>query len=396
MKRLVLLLLLTAVATCNKCYGAGIPRSYYPQLDSALSRAGDRADTLRRLLKAIPSAQREGMAYLLAYMPQGDLDTVDVAILRENVAYAYRARERFPWAKALPDSVFLNEVLPYAVVDERREAWRKHFYELFEPIAAQCTDIRAAVDSINRRIPGVVGVEYNTLREKTNQNPSESMRQHMASCTGLSILLVDALRAVGIPARFTGTAAWHDQRGNHSWTEVWIDGRWHFTEYYFVGLGKPWFLADAGQATPGDRDHAIYSTSYRPTGEWFPMVWNEPSRDVHAVEVTQRYVEHYTQQADSLLKAGNHTRVRFIMWHGRSRCEHSADRVAANVDVFRGREQVGGGRTSGPQQDMNDVLEFLLEKGSSYTFRYENARGEPAELTIRVGNEPTTVEAYMQ
>ena len=64
------------------------------------------------------------------------------------------------------------------------------------------------------------GVEYNTLREKTNQSPAESMRQGMASCTGLSVLLVDALRAVGIPARFAGTAAWHDDRGNHSWTEV--------------------------------------------------------------------------------------------------------------------------------------------------------------------------------
>lgn len=396
MKRLVLLLLLTAVACCNKRYGTGVPESYNRLLDSAMTRAGYRADTLRRLLKETPSAQRGGMAYLLAYMPQGDLDTLDVAILRENVAYAYRARERFPWAATLPDSVFLNDVLPYAVVDERREAWRKHFYELFEPVVARCTDIRAAVDSINRRIPEVVGVEYNTLREKTNQNPSESMRQHMASCTGLSILLVDALRAVGIPARFAGTAAWHDQRGNHSWTEVWIDGQWHFTEYYFVGIDRPWFLADAGQATPGDRNHAIYATSYRPTGDWFPMVWNEPSRDVHAEEVTGHYLERYAQQTDRLIKAGTHTPVRFIMWRDRNRCQHSADRIAANVDVFRGREQVGGGRTSGPQQDMNDVLMFLLEKGDSYTFRYENALGEPMELTVRIGNEPATVEAYMQ
>ena len=52
------------------------------------------------------------------------------------------------------------------------------------------------------------------------------MRQHMASCTGLSVLLVDALRAAGIPARFAGTPAWHDDRGNHSWVEVWIGGRW--------------------------------------------------------------------------------------------------------------------------------------------------------------------------
>lgn len=222
------------------------------------------------------------------------------------------------------------------------------------------------------------------------------MRQHMASCTGLSILLVDALRAVGIPARFAGTAAWHDDRGNHSWTEVWIDGEWHFTEYYFVGIDKPWFLADAGQATLGDRTHAIYAVSYRPTGEWFPMVWNEDSRDVHAVEVNRSYVERYAQQAEQRMKAGTHTRVRFVMWHDRNRCGQSGDRVAANVDVFRGTEQTGGGRTAGPRQDMNDVLEFLLEKGGCYTFRYENACGEQTEITALVGDEPMTVAGYME
>ena len=304
MKRLILLLCLAAAACTGSRYGAGVPATYDRLLDSAFSRTGDRACDLRRLLAETPASRREGMAYLLAHMPQGDLDTLDLEILRENVEYAYLARERFPWAGALPDSVFLNEVLPYAVADEVREAWRKGFYALFAPVAAECTDMRAAIDSVNRRIPRIVEVEYNTLREKTNQNPSESMRQHMASCTGLSILLVDALRAVGIPARFAGTAAWHDDRGNHSWTEVWIDGEWHFTEYYFVGIDKPWFLADAGQATLGDRTHAIYAVSYRPTGEWFPMVWNEDSRDVHAVEVTRSYVERYAQQAEQRMKAG--------------------------------------------------------------------------------------------
>ncbi len=396
MKRFVLLLFLAATSCCCNRYGAGVPAAYDRLLDSAFSRAGDRAPALRRLLAETPVAQREGMAYLLAYMPQGDLDTLDLTILRENVEYAYRARERFPWAVALPDSVFLNEVLPYAAVDERREAWRKMFYECFGPVVAQCGDLRTAIDSVNRCIPARVGVEYNTLREKTNQNPSESMRQHMASCTGLSILLVDALRAVGIPARFAGTAAWHDERGNHSWTEVWIDGQWHFTEYYFVGLDKPWFLADAGQATPGDRDHAIYAVSYRPTGAWFPMVWNESSREVHALDVSGDYIERYTRQADRQMEAGTHTRVGFIMWRDRARSAHSEDRVAANVDVFCGTEQVGGGRTAGPRQDMNDVLDFLLEKGRSYTFRYENARGEQAEVTAFVGDRPLTVAGYME
>ena len=61
------------------------------------------------------------MAWLIARMPCGDRDTMHLDLLRENVAYACRAREEFPWTKALPDSVFRNEVLPYAVVDEVRD-----------------------------------------------------------------------------------------------------------------------------------------------------------------------------------------------------------------------------------------------------------------------------------
>ena len=58
--------------------------------------------------------------------------------------------------------------------------------------------------------------------------------------------------------------------------------------------------------------------------------------------------------------------------------------------------QVGGGRTAGPLQDMNDALSFLLEKGHTYTFAYENSRGEKTTVEVLVGNDPMTVKGYMQ
>jgi hypothetical protein len=42
-----------------------------------------------------------------------------------------------------------------------------------------------------------------------------------ASCTGMSTLLVDALRSQGIPARAAGTPRWNNPAGgNHVWVEV--------------------------------------------------------------------------------------------------------------------------------------------------------------------------------
>ncbi len=392
MKRVFLLLFAALAVACGR-YGAGVPACYEPLLDEALADC-PRADSLRLLLRQTPRADREAMAFLLAWMPQGDRDTMQLDLLRENVAYACRARREFAWTAALPDSIFLNDVLPYGSVDEKRDAWRRDFYERFAPVVAGCGDLRSVADTINRMLRDAVGVDYNTAREKTNQSPSESMRQGMASCTGLSVLLVDALRAVGVPARFVGTPAWHDDRGNHSWTEVWMDGGWHFTEYYFAGFDKGWFLADAGQATPGHR-HGIYAVSFRPTGDWFPMVWSEDSREVHGVDVTAHYVAAYAAHNDALVAAGTHTRVRFSLFRDRQHAEASADRIAANVDVFCGTEQVGGGCTAGPLQDMNDCLTLLLERGRTYTFRYENALGAVTEVEATVGDEPMTVVGYM-
>ncbi len=336
--------------------------------------------------------------YLNAYMPAGDRDTLDGRILKDNVDYALRARREFSWTRALPEEIFLNEVLPYAVVDEPRENWRPMFYKMFAPKVAGATNIREAIDAVNRDFNKAVGVEYNTLRRRTNQNASESMEQGMASCTGMSILLIDALRSVGIPARFAGTAAWHDDRGNHSWVEVWADGEWHFTEFYPdpEGLDNAWFLADAGRGTADDVEHAIWAVSYKPTGEAFPMVWTPDSREVHAVNVTDRYTSRLKEVTDTNLAAGTHVQVRLAMWKDAAHTTNSGDRVAANVDVFRGSQQMGGGRTSGPHDDMNKMLTFLLEKNTEYTFLYANAAGETVRVNAPVGDEPTQVNVYMQ
>jgi transglutaminase-like putative cysteine protease len=88
-----------------------------------------------------------------------------------------------------------------------------------------------------------------------------------ASCTGLSIFLVAACRAVGIPARVAGTPSWvvggrradvsaaavqqsasgspglGHSFNNHNWVEVWDDGRWSFigaAEYDPAGVNRTW------------------------------------------------------------------------------------------------------------------------------------------------------------
>ena len=71
---------------------------------------------------------------------------------------------------------------------------------------------------------GQLSVKYSTARKRANQSPKESIEQGLASCTGLSILLADACRSVGVPARLAGIPSWKNKNGNHTWVES--VGRW--------------------------------------------------------------------------------------------------------------------------------------------------------------------------
>ena len=393
----VLVLLAFGLSACSSGRYAGVPKEYHALIDRTIATAGDNAKELKKALKEVPRNEREGMAFLISYMPERDAKTLSAAFLLENVAYAYKARAEFPWAKEVPDSVFLNDVVAYANLNENRESWRKDFYERFKKYVAPCKTMREAIDSVNKNVRDELLVDYNTKREKPDQAPYESMRQHMASCSGLSILLTDAFRAVGIPSRVAGTPAWHDDRGNHNWNEVWIDGQWRFTEYYpSDDLDQSWFLTDAGKAIKEDVRKAIYAASFKPTGSYFPLVWDEDIRYVHAENVTDRYTSLYRAQLSAMPADGSHVALRVMVFKDKDHAEASGDRVATNLDVLKGEKQLYGGRSTGATQDMNDVLTFNVEKNQQYIIKYMNGKGEMQTQTVDVGDETTTLKLYMQ
>lgn len=393
----VLVLLAFGLSACSSGRYAGVPKEYHALIDRTIATAGDNAKELKKALKEVPRNEREGMAFLISYMPERDAKSLSADFLLENVQYVYKARAEFPWAKEVPDSVFLNDVVAYANLNENRESWRKDFYERFKKYVAPCKTMREAIDSVNKNVRDELLVDYNTKREKPDQAPYESMRQHMASCSGLSILLTDAFRAVGIPSRVAGTPAWHDDRGNHNWNEVWIDGQWRFTEYYpSDDLDQSWFLTDAGKAIKEDVRKAIYAASFKPTGSYFPLVWDEDIRYVHAENVTDRYTSLYRAQLSAMPADGSHVALRVMVFRDKDHAEASGDRVATNLDVFKGDKQLYGGRSTGATQDMNDVLTFNVEKNQQYIVKFMNGKGEMQTQTVDVGDDTTTLKLYMQ
>lgn len=367
-----------------------LPVQYHKPIKNALANAGNNRKELEKVLQELPQEMKEGAAFLISYMPKNDLRVIKSDLLLHNIKKAYQARSTFSWAKEIPDSIFLNEVLPYRVFSEDLDDWRGDFYDRFSKYVTNSKTMREAIAVINKNIRDEVKVDYNTQRKKADQNPSESIGQGMASCTGLSILLIDALRSVGIPARIAGTPNWHDNRGNHSWVEVWIEGKWYFTEYYpDKDLNYSWFLADAGKADPNSREHSIYAASFKPATTSFPA-WSDT--EIYADNVSQRYIDLFNQQYSQQLSDKTFTRLSVTMYTNREQCQPEG-RTKCNVDIFQGNDQIGGGSTATKLQDANDQLTFIVKKNQTYTLRYSDKRG-PNEKKISIKDEPVNVILY--
>jgi hypothetical protein len=230
-----------------------------------------------------------------------------------------------------------------------------------------------------------LGVEYNTKRSAVNISPFQAIKEQMATCTGLSFLLVNAFRSVGIPARIAGTPLWTNMRGNHSWVEVWIDGEWYFTEYYPDALNKSWFLADAGKADPQKPVHWIYAASYKPADTHYPLVWDRESKEIHAVNVTDRYIRLYEEQLVGQELKEDEILVDLVLYKNEKE-QNAQGRISERILVFEGENQLDFGYSPLPTDDLNKFLKFRLKKDSTYRLEFAGADGQTKSKTIDTGN----------
>lgn len=348
---------------------------YQQALESVLKKAGGNRAELVKALSEVPEDQSKAMQFLLAHMPASDARQVKAKLLLNNVAWAYKARETFPWAKQVPEDIFFNDVLPYASLNEPRDDWREDFFNRFSKHVKGAKTQREALGLVNKHILKEVRVEYNTKRKRADQSPYESMQQGMASCTGLSILLTDAFRSVGIPSRVVGIPSWTTKPGNHNWVEVWTtkDENWHFTEYYpdQKGLDHGWLLADASKGNAKSLVHSIYASSWKSEGVYFPLIWSMHNKEVGAVNVTKRYIE---------LGGGNDAKDICEL-----RIHRMVDgkRVTVSVVVRQGDLLLAEGLSPKPTDDMNRYFTTKVHKGQIYQVMWKDpASGQEKRTSV--------------
>lgn len=353
---------------------------------TVISRTGKNRPQIITAWNQTPPEQREGMRFLLENMPDSDLQSLSATYLQEQVALGYQALAGAPWKGRIPKAVFLNDILPYAILNEERDASRKMLREKSLPLIADCRTPGEAAMRLNERLFPLFKVRYSTERKRPDQNPTETIESGKATCSGLSILLVDACRAVGIPARVAGTPLWANMRGNHTWVEIWDGEKWRFTgaaEPDPNGLDRGWFTGDAAQARKDAPQNAIYASSFKRTGLSFPLVWATDIRWVAAENVTDRYTA-----KTAVLDDG---KTRLLI----KTLDSTGKRVPAKVELREaGKSSIAfSGESKGETADLNDMLSFrILRVCPPQKYDITVTRGRKTiQQTIAAGMHPEEV-----
>ncbi|MDA0802551.1 MAG: transglutaminase-like domain-containing protein [Planctomycetota bacterium] len=282
------------------------PAAYRGDLVKAFSMAeanqGEIAAYLEHALDAAATdpLAPEAAGFLVANMPERDLVSLRAEMLVEHLDYALRTRRESKWSKDIPVELWLDAVMPYAHVNERRDQWRKDYYERFFATTQAPDSIEQVALALNQLVFKDQNVVYHaTKRPKSNQSPYESRDAGYASCTGLSVMLADALRTGGIPARLAGTPLWLEKTGNHTWVEAWDGTMWRPVEAFSEqGFSRPWWAAQAAAlAAAGSPDpmHRLYASGWKHRPSHFVQAWSIEDASVPGDDVTAAYANLWSE-----------------------------------------------------------------------------------------------------
>jgi len=253
-------------------------------------------------------ASRDALEFLQANMPPWDLlnnGTLQGGILGPTLNLSLAARQRYAWAAAVPRDIWLDWVLPYASVNEARSDWRQLLSSQLHPLvqnsSSQLESLQDVAELVNSQLWSVLRpqgpIVFKSSQTPLIYDPMSTITFGYASCTGISLLLVDALRTVGVPARLVGTPAWHgvEADGNHNWVEVWLGaGGWSFIEGQPAGPGESFENpCDKWFCNPQHFDGHTRSFAARfdrhSNDTVYPMAWDPANRHVPGVDRSHYY-----------------------------------------------------------------------------------------------------------
>ena len=261
------------------------------------------------LLDNLPSWDLSNSATLGFHNSTGqEVDGLEDGIATIGINSSLTTKQKNPWARDVSEDIFYEYVVPYAHVNEARNNWRPFLTTAVNQILAflepdiSLASVSDVVDLLNNNLwdSGVLGnkIIFKSSQTPLIYDPMSTIVYGYASCTGVSILFADSLRAAGIPARVAGTPAWNQvtSHGNHNWVEVYdqLTEAWHFLEASPAGGGESltnpcdkWFCTKEKM----ENGTKVFATRWQfdTSGTVYPMAWDMDNKEIPGVDRTQYY-----------------------------------------------------------------------------------------------------------
>lgn len=297
----------------NPCDDGSIPFLTKQGMFKCLSDVGVYTSSMEYLERNLPSFDIPNKVTLGFNEDEANaVDGLDYGVANYGTNISIHVKTLYKWAAQVEQDIFYEYVLPYANVNEGRSNWRELLlaavqeifarYSVEEQDAWTVTDV---VNVINNNIWSNNSVLGKTIVFKSSQTPliydsMSTLAFGYASCTGVSIFLVNALRSVGVPARVAGTPAWNNDasHGNHNWVEVYLanndgTGEWAFIEALPAGGGETlsnpcdkWFC-NPSQFANGTEVYAVRFNQHSPVR--YPMAWDLNNKAIPGENMSKQY-----------------------------------------------------------------------------------------------------------
>ena len=258
-----------------------------------------------------------------------ELRGVPEQLIEDHCESIVKALVRLP---TIPNAVIRNDVFPFTVLTEDAftdSNWRAKFFAKAHSIAETCHTVECIGLEMNRLIyditdPPIV-FESAPPNKLNSYSVMETLERKKGSCTAMSVILITALRMVGVPSRIVGVPHWNlgpsrcpngdasEECGNHNWVEIFVPNRgWSFIDQRrpdleVLPLNQSWFYPDfvRGNSRVAHGNHSVYAASFLGVeeleksdyfvgkgvvkGDHFPMVWDWSNHAVNAWDVSATY-----------------------------------------------------------------------------------------------------------
>ncbi len=266
---------------------------------------GSRREKVRKVLEQCQEDEGLLLSFLYATMPITDAGDYSPEFFLNAVRHGLRLRQEFSWCAALPEHLFLKDVLYPRINTEELSDCRELFCQKLTP-RVQGMTLPQAILEVNRWC-----CEEATYRSTDGCTSSalEVYRRGYGRCGEESTFLVTALRSVGIAARQIYAPWWSHCDDNHAWVEAFDGVGWHY-----LGACEPepvldrgWFTHAAARAmmihtrvfVQGSREEAAFLFPESAPEDW------ELCQGVACENITQRYAKTKLLTVEALDREGN-------------------------------------------------------------------------------------------